>query len=111
MSAVVNLKNVTISENAKVLNNASVSSSEAISLEDVKIAGHAVVLENLNISELCDAVQNACSIMEPEEYASIQSVMAQKKGDQQTFLSLLRQHLINFAEGVTASIVASVIMR
>lgn len=111
MSAMVNFKNVMICGNAKVLNNASLSSSEAINFEDVTIADCAIVLENLNISQFCDAVQKASSKMEPKEYASIQSVLAQKNGNKQTFLSHLRQHLISFAEGVVASIVANAITK
>lgn len=63
---------------------------------------------DLNIPKFCATIQN--QNMDSEEKASMQNVL-EKKADRKAFIDALIQHLISFAEGVAASIIASCIFR
>lgn len=66
------------------------------------------IFTDLNIPQFCATIQN--QNMDSAEKASMQNVL-EKKADRKAFVDALIQHLVSFAEGVAASIVASCIFR
>lgn len=62
---------------------------------------------DLDIPQFCSSIQN--QRMDIAERTSIQEVL-KKQGNKKAFVDALVQHLISFAEGVAASIVASCIL-
>lgn len=66
------------------------------------------LFSNLNITEFCSKVESQQKTlqMSKEERASLQSILKQKE-NKKAFMEGLCKHLINFAEGVAASVVAS----
>lgn len=110
MGAVINIKNSKIGGNAKVLNNATIMGQASVELDSVTINGNAVVLHNLNIQDFCQEMNHQYAQMTPEEYISIQKVLSQKS-NKEKFLRQLKTHMVNFAEGVAASVVAGCMMR
>ena len=107
MGTVINLKNVEIGDNARVLNSAAITGSASIGLDSVTINGDAVVLNNLNIQDFCQEIKRTETQMTPEEYSSIR----QQSDDRGAFLKSLKNHLVSFAEGIAASIVAGCLMK
>lgn len=69
--------------------------------------GTIYILDNLNAAEFCDAIQGTYSQISASEWASIEKVLAQKENIKSSFIRTLRQHLVNFSEGIAASIVAN----
>lgn len=111
MGTVINLKNVEIGDNARVLNSAAITGSASVGLDSVTINGNAVVLDNLNIQDFCQEIKRAETQMTPEEYSSIQALLCQQSDDRGAFLKSLKKHLVSFAEGIAASIVAGCLMK
>lgn len=111
MGTVINLKNVEIGDNARVLNSAAITGSASIGLDSVTINGDAVVLDNLNIQDFCQEIKRTETQMTPEEYSSIQALLRQQSDDRSAFLKSLKNHLVSFAEGIAASIVAGCLMK
>lgn len=66
------------------------------------------LLTDLNITQFCSSIQN--QNMDSVEKANMQKVL-KKRSDKKAFINALIQHLINFSEGVAASIVANCICR
>lgn len=110
MGVVINIKNSKIRDNARVLNNATILGQATVELDSVTIDGNAVVLDNLNIQDFCQEMNHNYAKMTPEEYISFQKVLSQKS-NKEKFLKQLKTHLVNFTEGVAASIVAGRLMR
>lgn len=100
-----------VRDDARLLTNATISGDALIDMDSVTIEGKADVLSNLNIQDFCQQVERTYHQMSPAEYASIQKVLNQKNGKQDDFLKLLKSHLVNFAEGIVASIVAGYLMK
>lgn len=90
MGTVINLKNVEIGDNARVLNSAAITGSASIGLDSVTINGNAVVLDNLNIQDFCQEIKRAETQMTPEEYSSIQALLCQQSDDRGAFLKSLK---------------------
>lgn len=107
MAVTINMHNVKVKNDAKLMTDAAIGGDASINLDSVTIEGRAHVLSNLNVQEFCQRIESTYYRMTPEEYASIQKVLRQKNGKKNDFLKLLKSHLINFAEGVAASMVAS----
>lgn len=111
MGAVINIKNSKIGDNAKVLTNATIVGSASVELDSVTIDGNAVVLDNLNIQDFCQRIGQTYAQMTPEEYNSIQALLRQQCTCKENFLKLLKKHLVSFAEGVAASVVAGCLIK
>lgn len=111
MDATINMKNSKIGGNAKVLTDVTIEGSASVELDSVTIDGNAVVLDNLNIQNFCQKLEHSYALMTPDEYISIQKVLRQKNSGKEKFLKLLKAHLVNFAEGVAASVVAGCLMK
>ena len=101
MGTVINLKNVEIGDNARVLNSAAITGSASIGLDSVTINGDAVVLNNLNIQDFCQEIKRT----------ETQALLRQQSDDRGAFLKSLKNHLVSFAEGIAASIVAGCLMK
>lgn len=110
MGVVINIKNSKIGGSAKVLNNATIQGQASVELDSVTIDGNAIVLDNLNIQDFCQEMGCRYGQMTPEEYISIQKVLSQRS-NREKFLKQLKTHLVNFTEGVAASIVAGRLMK
>lgn len=76
MSANINLRNIHINRDTRILNSSTVTGSTSISLDDITIGGKAVILENLNITDFCNKAQEQSSQMSNSERESIQNVIA-----------------------------------
>lgn len=63
---------------------------------------------DLNVSQFCTSIKKQS--MSSAENTSMQSVL-KKRADKKAFVDALVQHLVNFSEGVAASIVASCILK
>lgn len=111
MPVTINLNNVKVRDDARLLTNATITGDASIDMDSVTIGGRADVLSNLNVQDFCQQIQRTYHQMSPAEYASIQKVLNQKNGNQENFLNLLKSHLVNFAEGVAASVVAGCLMK
>lgn len=111
MGVNISIKDCTIQDEARVLNNAKIAHATQIELEDLKIAGKAVLLEGLDIPDLCSAIEKESCRMNAAENNSMRKVLALKDQSTKSFLTALAKHLQSFAEGVAASVAASMLYK
>ena len=107
MAIDIQIKNLDIKGNTRLLNNATLQGPASINLDNIAISGDSVILDNLNITDFCNAIKGTYSQMSASEQASIEKVLAQKENTKSSFIKTLRQHLVNFSEGVAAGVVAN----
>ena len=107
MAVEIKVNNLHINGNSRMLNKATLPDNTSLHLEGICISGDAVILNELNVAAFCDAIQATAYKMSASEYASIQKVLRKEKSGKDCFLKALRQHLVNFSEGVAASVVAN----
>ena len=106
---VINIKNVKVSGNGQLLNNATIATPNAICIDDLSVEEHAKVLHNLNILDFCTTAEARAYDMSPEEYESFRKLLQKKDAGRDTFFKQLCQHLSNFAVGVAANVVSDCI--
>lgn len=68
------------------------------------------MLNNADVSNACQFIEKKISQMTPEEYASYQFLVQSQK-DSEKRRKGLQAHLISFAEGVAASVIATLLTR
>lgn len=107
MAIDIQIKNLDVKGNTRLLNNAMLQGSTSINLDNIAISGGSVILDNLNVTDFCNAIQGTYSQMSASERASMEKVLAQKENKKSSFIRTLRQHLVNFSEGVAAGVVAN----
>lgn len=114
MGVQISISRSKINDNAKVLNNTSVKSSEDVRLElkDLEIGGQAEVLEKLEINTILQQLGQEARQMDKnsDEYIKIQDILKTSKWDKDKFIKCIIKHLSEFSQGVLASIVANSIM-
>ncbi len=109
----INMSGIEIGGNAEVLNDLTIKSSTDtpidIVLENAKIFGHAVVLKNVRIDSVLNELSKEAQIMNTSssEYSEIQNILKKKEWNAKDFITCIKNHLINFSEGVLASILAT----
>lgn len=103
----ITLRNVTVKDNGRLLNNATLSGSRDVLVDGAYIEGNAAVLENLKVGDYLQEVENHAYEMSPEEYASFQELLKKEKGGKDSFLTSLRKHLSDFAVGVAANVLSA----
>lgn len=107
MAVEIKVNNLHINGNCRILNKATLPDNTSLRLERICISGDSVILDELNVAAFRDAIQATAYKMSASEYASIQKVLRKGKSGKDRFIKALRQHLINFSEGIAASVVAN----
>ncbi len=107
----ITIRNVTVKDNGRLLNNATLSGSRDVLVDNASIEGNAVVLENLIVGDFLQEVVDHAFEMSPDEYASFQELLQKGKGSKASFLTSLQQHLSNFAVGVAANVLSAYISK
>lgn len=107
----ITIRNVTVQDNGRLLNNATLSGSRDVLVDSASIGGNAVALENLIVGDFLQEVEDHVFEMSPNEYASFQELLQKGKGSKASFLTSLRQHLSNFAVGVAANVLSAYISK
>lgn len=87
----ITIRNVTVKDNGRLLNNATLSGSRDVLVDSASIEGNAVALENLIVGDFLQEVENHVFEMSPDEYASFQELLQNGKGSKATFLTSLRR--------------------
>lgn len=109
----INMTGIEIGGEADVLNNLTIKGSidtpVDIVLENAKIFGHAVVLKNVKIDSVLKQLSEKAQTMNTSssEYLEIKKILGKRKWDVKEFTACVKNHLINFSEGVLASILAT----
>ncbi len=109
----INMEGIKIGGNAEVLNDLIVKGSldtpVDIVLKNAKIFGHAVVLKNVRIDSVLNELSKEAQAMNTSssEYLEIQKILGKQKWDVKEFTRCIKNHLVNFSEGVLASILAA----
>lgn len=98
-------------ENAEIENSEIFTNVRGLPVDgDIVIRGvkltKSKLFTDLDIPQFCASIQN--QHMDIAERTSIQGVL-KKQGNKKAFIDALAQHLVSFAEGVAASIVANCI--
>lgn len=81
--------------------------------DKIIICGNTIVnssiLTEINIPNFCNECEDSSNCMTGAEYQSFQRIL-KYQNHKEHFVKALQNHLLNFAEGILASIVASRIM-
>lgn len=113
MGIKINISGAKISDNASVLNHASIKSNEDVDIElqDFEINGQAVLLDNLEINTFLEELnQEAQKIDEnSDEYLEIQEILKVKQWNKKDFIKCIAKHVGDFSQGVLASVVANLL--
>ena len=92
----ITIRNVTVKDNGRLLNNATLSGSRDILVDNASIEGNAVTLENLIVGDFLQEVENHVFEMSPDEYASFQELLQKGKG---IFSDLVAAALVKLCRG------------
>ena len=113
MAIKISISNSTITEDARVLNNARISDSEDIDIDiyDTKINGRAVVWENLTIEPVLNELNQKAAMMDKNysEFEQIQRIIEVKNWNKKDFIRCIAKHVAEFSQGVLASVIANYI--
>jgi len=111
MGVEINLSGLKISDNAKVLNNATIKNNDdiCIQLHNSEIFGEAIVLDNLEISPVLEELKQELQSMNQnsKEYSEIQKILKVQQWSKKSFVKCITKHLGEFSQGVLASVVAN----
>jgi len=110
MAINITLRNVKASDQASLLNNAHIKSSDvSIGVEDLVLKGEANVLSHLKIEDTLqelDQVFKSLDVHHPEYY-SIRDILSTSRKDKRLLAAKFVKHVGNFAQGVLASVLAN----
>lgn len=109
MNVNINIENAELKGQAKLLCDSTISGDATINVKDISVIENAMVLSGLRVNEVCDSISRERSKMTAEETAHFDEVLSLRNGPRQKFLQALSKHLLSFAEGVAASVVASML--
>ncbi len=111
MAIRISISNSTITEDARVLNNATIRNRGDIDINfsDTKINGRAVVWENLNIDSVLTELNQKTELMDrnSREYGEVQKVLQVKSWNRKDFIKCAAKHVAEFSQGVLASVIAN----
>lgn len=111
MGVEINIGNTKISDNARVLTETLIrnNSDVKINVLDSEINGQAVVLENLKIDSVLEELKQKVEHMDrnSKEYLDVQEILNVEQGNDKKIIERIKRHLLEFSQGVLASIVAN----
>lgn len=112
MGIKISMAGIEIGENAELLGDSIINAINVpvdIVLDNAKIYGHAVVFKNVRIDSVLNELSKEAQRMNTSssEYLKIQEILKQEKWNEKDFIMRVKNHLVNFSEGVLASILAS----
>lgn len=112
MAIKINISDVKMEDDSKLMSNASFRGTQDVDLEARKLELHqnAKVLNDLKIEPVIEELENVIVSMDSnsEEYLELQKMLSAIQGSNRTnILKMLTQHLGNFTQGVLAGIVAN----
>lgn len=115
MGIEIDLSDLNISGNAKIMENAKIRGSKDVhvSLKQAEISEYAKVLNNLEIDTLLSDLSQQAQYMDKNssEYAKIKKIISVKQWDKNDFIGCIVRHISEFSQGVLASIVANLIIK
>ena len=107
------ISNSTITQDARVLNNATIRDDQEINIDilNTKVNGRAVVWENLSIEPVLTELKQKSELMDRDsrEFGEVQKILQVKSWNKKDFIKCIAQHVTEFSRGVLASIVANYI--
>ena len=106
-----NIGNTKIGDNARVLPDTSIRNNADVKINvlDSEINGQAVVLENLKIDSVLEELKQKVGQMDKDskEYLEIQAMLEAGQESDKNVIKRMKKHLLEFSQGVLASIVAN----
>lgn len=113
MGVEINIGNTKISGNARVLNETTIKNNSDVKINvlDSEINGQAVVLENLKIDSILEELKQKVGQMDKDskEYLEIQAMLGAGQEENKNMIERIKKHLLEFSQGVLASIVANML--
>lgn len=113
MGVEINIGNTKISGNARVLNETTIKNNSDVKINvlDSEINGQAVVLENLKIDSILEELKQKVGQMDKDskEYLEIQAMLGAGQEGNKNMIERIKKHLLEFSQGVLASIVANML--
>ncbi len=111
MGIEININNTKINDKSVVLNKTSIRSKDDVKINvlDSEINGQSVVLENLKIDSVLEELKQKTEHINKnsKEYSDIQEILNIEQGNDKKIIERIKKHLLEFSQGVLASIVAN----
>ena len=111
MGVEINIGKTKISDNARVLNETLIRNNNDVKINvlDSEINGQAVVLENLKIDSVLEELKQKTEHMDKnsKEYSDVQEIIRKEQWNDKKIIERIKKHLLEFSQGVLASIVAN----
>lgn len=111
MSIKIELDNIKVSDNGRLLNNTSIRKVGDFSLnvKNLDLNGQAIVFENLEIDSMLDELDEKVQKMDKnsDEYYKIEEILKVERSNKKKIYKCIVKHLSEFSQGVLASVVAN----
>ncbi len=111
MGIEINLSDMKIGDNVRLLNDAVIRGGGEVSLklDKLELSGQAVILDNLQIDAVLEELSNRVLQMDKgsDEYLRIQEILKRKQWKKENFINCVLKHIGDFSQGVLASVVAN----
>lgn len=112
MGVEINIGGTKIGDRAEVLNSVFIRGNNVkVNVLNSEINGQAAVLEDLKVDSILEDLKKAVQQMDKdsEEYLEVQKILRLGRGDDKSIMERIKKHLLEFSQGVLASIVANMI--
>ncbi len=107
----IEIEGLHVDGDAKLLNHVKITEESSISLKDLIINGKIEALNDVDLMAPRAELEKSLHKMSPAEARSMQQALRQSQDSSNGFLIKLKEHLLNFANGVAASVVASYLIK
>ena len=110
MGVEININNTKINNKSAVLPNTTIRNDDVkVNILDSEINGQAVVLDNLKIDSVLEELKQKVDQMDKDskEYLEVQEILGTGQGNDKNMMKRIKKHLLEFSQGVLASIVAN----
>lgn len=113
MGVEINISNTKINNKSAVLTNTTIRNNDDVKVNilDSEINGQAVVLDNLKIDSVLEELKQKVDQMDKDskEYLEVQEILGTGQGNDKNMIERIKKHLLEFSQGVLASIVANML--
>lgn len=114
MAINIDMSNINIGGNAKILNNASLSGGDVkINMNGMKVDGDAVLMEGFVVNDFYTELNNKVEQMDTDslEYKSIKRILQIPESNKRLLSKEITKHLYDFSKGVLQNVLANYLSR
>lgn len=115
MGISINLTNIKLSDESRMMNNMKVCERADVDLkaDKIELSGKAVMLENLEMQPFLKQLQNEWSQMDihSAEYKSIEQILKMSDKSKTRILPVIAKHIARFSEGILVNVISDYLVK